>query len=174
MTEAAQLRGVLRRIGRAIPPPMDPAMTDAQRADYYLALLRERTLLARDTADPPAVAALPPAALAAEMQLLGDLLRNRAQLVNLVGLLEPEHFADPLNGAVFRVLRGLAAHAVNVRLPALAVAVAREAEGPWQAHLAYLLSLGMLPADDVGPQERALEIVEAWIERTAWAGDAAS
>jgi replicative DNA helicase len=48
---------------------------------------------------------LPPTNVQAEQGLLGSLLANSAKAYPLVAdFLRPEHFADPVNGRIFRVI----------------------------------------------------------------------
>jgi replicative DNA helicase len=44
----------------------------------------------------------PPCNLAAEQSLLGGIMHNAKTLHDVIGLLRPEHFADPMHGRIFR------------------------------------------------------------------------
>ena len=107
----------------------------------------------------------PPANLEAEQALLGALLANNKAFERVSDFLEPEHFADPVHGAIFRAIRtrcerNQIADPVTLRAELEHSGVLNEVGGI--AYLAQLLSamVGIINAGDYG---RAIH--DAWIRR---------
>jgi len=107
----------------------------------------------------------PPANLEAEQALLGALLANNKAFERVSDFLEPEHFADPVHGAIFRAIRtrcerNQIADPVTLRGELEHSGVLNEVGGI--AYLAQLLSamVGIINAGDYG---RAIH--DAWIRR---------
>jgi len=107
----------------------------------------------------------PPANLEAEQALLGALLANNKAFERVSDFLEPEHFADPVHGAIFRAIRvrcerNQIADPVTLRGELEHSGVLNDVGGI--AYLAQLLSamVGIINAGDYG---RAIH--DAWIRR---------
>jgi replicative DNA helicase len=107
----------------------------------------------------------PPANLEAEQALLGALLANNKAFERVSDFLEPEHFADPVHGAIFRAIRircerNQIADPVTLRGELENAGVLNEVGGI--GYLAQLLSamVGIINAGDYG---RAIH--DAWIRR---------
>jgi replicative DNA helicase len=119
------------------------------------------------TADPPLLGLSqrqPPSNPEAEAALLGGLLaNNRAH--DHCGLLQPEHFADPVNSRVFEACRtliqaGKKADAVTLRQVFEHSGVLDEVGGA--AYLAQLLA-SMVGIDTVGPYAEVIR--DCWVRR---------
>jgi len=108
---------------------------------------------------------LPPQNLEAEQALLGGLLANNRAYDQVVEFLQPEHFADPCNGAVYsaiarRIEAGGLADVVSLRAEFENTGTLDAAGGP--AYLARLLS-AMVSPRTVGPYGRLVR--DAWARR---------
>ena len=108
---------------------------------------------------------LPPSNVEAERALLGALMANNRAFERVCDVLEPRHFADPVNGAVYRriaerIVDGRLADAVTLRSDLEQSGVLDEVGGA--RYLAALLAsmIGM-----VGATEYALAIRDAWLRR---------
>ena len=107
----------------------------------------------------------PPANLEAEQALLGALLANNKALERVSDFLQPEHFADPVHGAIFKAIwtrcdRNQIADPVTLRAELEHAGVLNDVGGI--AYLAQLLSamVGIINAGDYGRT-----IYDAWIRR---------
>jgi replicative DNA helicase len=107
----------------------------------------------------------PPANLEAEQALLGALLANNKALERVSDFLQPEHFADPVHGAIFKAIwtrcdRNQIADPVTLRAELEHTGVLNDVGGI--AYLAQLLSamVGIINAGDYGRT-----IYDAWIRR---------
>ena len=108
---------------------------------------------------------LPPANLEAEQALLGALLANNKAFERVSEFLAPEHFADPIHGAIYQAIRtrcerNQIADPVTLRGELEGSGVLADVGGI--AYLAQLLSamVGIINAADYG---RAIH--DAWIRR---------
>ena len=107
----------------------------------------------------------PPANLEAEQALLGALLANNKALERVSDFLQPEHFADPVHGAIFKAIwtrcdLNQIADPVTLRAELEHAGVLNDVGGI--AYLAQLLSamVGIINAGDYGRT-----IYDAWIRR---------
>ncbi|GAD10671.1 replicative DNA helicase [Gluconobacter frateurii NBRC 103465] len=107
----------------------------------------------------------PPANIAAEQALLGAILTNNKAYERVSDFLEPEHFADSVNGRIYeavarRIERGQLADPVTMKAEFEHTGVLDAAGGP--AYLAKLLTamVGIVNAGDYGRV-----IHDAWVRR---------
>ena len=108
---------------------------------------------------------LPPSNYQAEQALLGALMANNLALRHVAGFLKPNHFADPVNGAIFdaiegHVARGKLADPITLRAEFEHTGALDEVGGT--SYLAQLMTamVGIINAGDYG---RAIQ--DAWIRR---------
>ena len=107
----------------------------------------------------------PPANQIAEQALLGALLANNRTLDRVLETLEPEQFADPVNGRIYEIIRdrvsqGLLADAVTLRNVLDGAGILDEVGGP--AYLAQLLSAMVAP---LMASDYAAAIRDCWLRR---------
>ncbi|MFT9297621.1 MAG: DnaB-like helicase N-terminal domain-containing protein, partial [Gluconobacter sp.] len=127
-----------------------PAASDASSDDGGLGALLRRS---------------PPANIAAEQALLGAILTNNKAYERVSDFLEPEHFADSVNGRIYeavarRIERGQLADPVTMKAEFEHTGVLDAAGGP--AYLAKLLTamVGIVNAGDYGRV-----VHDAWVRR---------
>ena len=127
-----------------------PAASDASSDDGGLGALLRRS---------------PPANIAAEQALLGAILTNNKAYERVSDFLEPEHFADSVNGRIYeavarRIERGQLADPVTMKAEFEHTGVLYAAGGP--AYLAKLLTamVGIVNAGDYGRV-----VHDAWVRR---------
>ena len=107
----------------------------------------------------------PPANAFAEQALLGALLANNRTLDKVVEVIDPDAFADPINGRIYEVIRdrvtqGLLADAVTLRNVLDGAGILDEVGGP--AYLAQLLSAMVAP---LLAADYAQTIRDCWLRR---------
>lgn len=108
---------------------------------------------------------LPPSNLQAEQALLGALLANNKALERVADFLEPRHFADPVNGVIYRrvterILGGQLADAVTLRADLENSGLLDEVGG--LPYLAQLLS-SMISVNHASEYGRV--VLDCWVRR---------
>ena len=108
---------------------------------------------------------LPPSNIDAEQALLGSLLANNRAFERVCDVLEPHHFADPVNGAIYRriaerIVDGRLADAVTLRSDLEQSGALDEVGG-----VRYLAELLAAMVGIITASEYALAIRDTWLRR---------